>query len=510
MNPNICPNEACRQQNDAHVKFCIHCGHTLAARQNKLVCQHDYEGDAAFCRRCGERRPFPRSFNKPTTVAAARPEATTPKIEKKRSRKALLPLVLIAIFAMLSGGTWVAASSYFANEKQLVEQLQQAADTQNTELFLDALTIDASDEQKEAYETYIHESDVLSNRVQSILSALDVLKNDERTSITTAISSATVNEYVITKEKKLGLFPYYSISPLPFEVVATTNIQDAYVQLDSEEQKIDEATILGHYLPGQYMYTAVWKSPFGSTEEPYALHVTPTEQNELDANFGLYEVAVPDAVYDDFTYYVNGVALDKATYAPDNVLYIPEGVTITLTASFTEDGIAYESDPLEINSDMYMTVMFPEHDAKITAQEQAQAAQQQAAEEVQIAQQVAVEQAQTEQQAEAEINNLLQQYLSMYSAGNVNSLHEVIHTSSSFYGEQTAYLQSLLNRNIQSSATSYSISSINLHTNDHFTVNVSENYSITKPNEGTNNIVQKSTYTVKRIDGQLYITALQL
>lgn len=399
----------------------------------------------------------------------------------------------------------------FANEETLVTQLNKAAATDDAALFYDTLTIDAPTTQQQAYKAYVTESSIVQNATQSILIALNVLKNSERTVVTTAISEASADEFTIEKEKKFGLFEHYTISPIPFDVVATTNIEDVAIELEEQTTSISTETPVGSYLLGEYEYDVVWENELGSLRETRTLQVTPTSGNVLEGNLALYAVGVPGAVYDDFTYYVNGKELNREKHVDGNVLRIPEGVTITLSAAFTEDGVRYESDPVELNSTFDMELAFPAYDEKLLAaqqQQQVATAAREAAEK-EAANQQAAEHAAAAMN-EQQIAALIDHYLAVYSAQNVAALPSVVHTSTAFYTEQTKYIQSLMNRGMQSSVTNYTITNIRTHTDDHFTVTVNEQYAISKPNEATKSVNQTSTYTVKRMDGNLYITALQL
>lgn len=203
-----------------------------------------------------------------------------------------------------------------------------------------------------------------------------------------------------------------------------------------------------------------------------------------------------DGPYEEWNYLINGKQLDLKKYVVDGRLVVPEGVALELVATFKEDGVLYESEPVEIKNSSYPDLKFVKYEQKLemkTAQLEAEREQEDAKLEV-----------------EFEVESLINEYLSIYSSGYVDALDTFISTSSAFYEQQKKYLQGLLEKDIRVEIGDYIIESLKETSSGSYTVTVDELYTIYKPNVSPNEVKQKSIYTVKLMNGDYYITSLKL
>ena len=107
------------------------------------------------------------------------------------------------------------------------------------------------------------------------------------------------------------------------------------------------------------------------------------------------------------------------------------------------------------------------------------------------------------------LEEVIRNYLYTYSAGNITALSSYVSSASSFYSEQLAYMDSLSSRGIHVSILDYEITDIQQPSELEYRVKVSEDYEINNPN-GTKQVSQVATYTIEVINGEYFITNLEI
>lgn len=111
---------------------------------------------------------------------------------------------------------------------------------------------------------------------------------------------------------------------------------------------------------------------------------------------------------------------------------------------------------------------------------------------------------------ESELNYLIDSYLFAYTNGDVDSLGYFVDSSSKFYNQQLEYVESLNSRGITVNLIDYNIVSIEPLSEKKYQVIVDEQFSIDNPNKGISDVTQTSIYTVQLINGETYITNLEV
>lgn len=116
----------------------------------------------------------------------------------------------------------------------------------------------------------------------------------------------------------------------------------------------------------------------------------------------------------------------------------------------------------------------------------------------------------TVETARTQIGYVISYYLDTYAAGDTTSLEYMVHPSSQFYKDQINYMDSLNQRGFVLEVIDYSILSMDSIGKDKYQVTVEEYYMMDDPEKGLTDTKQISKYTVELIDGEFYITDLEL
>lgn len=111
---------------------------------------------------------------------------------------------------------------------------------------------------------------------------------------------------------------------------------------------------------------------------------------------------------------------------------------------------------------------------------------------------------------ENEIQSTLDYYLAIYDNRNIDLLSEAVYASSSFYNEQYKYMESLNERGIVVYLNDYSVQSIKNYGANKYVAVVNEDYTIDNPESGVKDVIQRSEYTFKVIDGIFYIIDMKI
>ncbi|MGG2057219.1 hypothetical protein ABFY48_23165 [Lysinibacillus pakistanensis] len=116
----------------------------------------------------------------------------------------------------------------------------------------------------------------------------------------------------------------------------------------------------------------------------------------------------------------------------------------------------------------------------------------------------------TTESARDQISYLISAYLEVYSTEQVLQLIHYIHPSSPFYQEQVSYMESINKQGIDIQLIDFSIISMEQVAEHRYEVSVEEHYTIDNPEKGSNDVQQNSKYTIELIDGEFYITGLEI
>ena len=116
----------------------------------------------------------------------------------------------------------------------------------------------------------------------------------------------------------------------------------------------------------------------------------------------------------------------------------------------------------------------------------------------------------TVESARDQISYVIYYYLQTYTSGDTSSLEYYVHKSSNFYSEQMTYMESLNSRGIILDLIDYDILSMEQVGDTLYKVIVEEYYTIDNPEKGFNDTQQQSEYTVELIDGDFFITSLEI
>lgn len=116
----------------------------------------------------------------------------------------------------------------------------------------------------------------------------------------------------------------------------------------------------------------------------------------------------------------------------------------------------------------------------------------------------------TTESAREQISYLISAYLEVYTTEQVLQLIHYIHPSSPFYQEQVSYMESINKQGIDIQLIDYFIISMEQITENRYGVKIEEQYAIDHPEKGDSEIQQTSKYTVELIDGEFYISGLEI
>lgn len=508
----ICENVECQYENEVNTKFCVKCGEPFtgavttpspwgpAKISSSEVCAHENNGNGKFCVKCGE--PFENELEAPIVVKNDEPKVSNqePPVNKKNSSPFLnkkLAIILGALLVLLSGGYWI-LNKTFSNKDSLIATFEEVVGSEDVDKFYEALTInDASDLEKKAYKQYLKEHD-LSQMANALIKSINGLQKSDELLTQVSTEESQVSQFKVIKTKKFGVFHSYKILPIKFTLVAESNSDSIKVSIDGQNKQLspDKNLSMGEYLPGEYPYTLKWETDFGSVKVERSVDILPSKTTVLDGNLPMAEVYLNDELYDEWNYLINGKQIDLDKYLVDGRLDVPEDGKFKLVATFKDDGVLYESEPVNIKGNTNPEFSFPTYEKKLEFEANKQSEER--------------EKMQAKQVAESEISSLIQDYLTIYSSGYLDALNTVISTDSAFYDQQTKYLQNLLNKNVQSEINDYKIVSITDNGGGSYVVTVDETYTINKPDASPKEVKQKSIYTVKLIGGQYFITGLKL
>ena len=98
----------------------------------------------------------------------------------------------------------------------------------------------------------------------------------------------------------------------------------------------------------------------------------------------------------------------------------------------------------------------------------------------------------------------------MYTGGDTASLEFTVHPSSQFYQNQISYMNSLQKRDMRLEVIDYSLLSIDVVNQNKYYVTTEEYYTVNRNEQIESTPQQISKYTVELIDGEFYITDLEL
>ncbi|MEK5489047.1 TcaA NTF2-like domain-containing protein [Lysinibacillus sp. FSL M8-0355] len=116
----------------------------------------------------------------------------------------------------------------------------------------------------------------------------------------------------------------------------------------------------------------------------------------------------------------------------------------------------------------------------------------------------------TTESARDQIGYLVTYYLQTYVNGDIASLGYYVYPSSAFYLEQERYMQSLKSKGNVLDLIDYNVTAIEQLSEKKYEVNVVEYYTIDNPEQGFSDTEQNSKYTVEIINGDFYITGLEI
>lgn len=116
----------------------------------------------------------------------------------------------------------------------------------------------------------------------------------------------------------------------------------------------------------------------------------------------------------------------------------------------------------------------------------------------------------TTESAREQISYLISAYLEVYTTEQVLQLINYIHSSSPFYQKQVSYMESINKQGIDIQLIDYSIISMERVAKNRYEVSVEEHYTIVNPEKGSNNVQQNSQYTIDLIDGEFFITGIEI
>lgn len=488
--------EICQYENEMYTKFCVNCGQPFANNSESVsfgnevqvkpeVCDHTNNGSGNFCVKCG--KPFLNNEELVTPIKQVTTDESSPVQRQKppSTKNKILVIVFGGLLILLAVSWWILEKTV-SNKDELIATLEQVVTSDDVDKFYDVLSVeDVSNAEEKAYKQYLEEKGV-SEIANELVKSVNTLHGSDELIIQASTKDVETDQFNIVKSKKFGLFQFYTIKPVKYKLLAETNDDSVELNFVDENKKLStkKAIKIGEYLPGNYTYSIAWKNEIGSVEEEREFYVWPSKENVLEATFHYYEVDLTGGYYDEWDYITNGKPIDRKLINDGRIL-VPEGLEFTLKATFEEEGVVYESEDVKITDSIYLTYSFPEYDEKLKNDY-------------------------IKETAEFDIASLIDDYLYIYSNGDVAGLSSVISMDSAFYKEQTEYLQNLVNKNIEAVINDYEIIDRKENDDNSYTVTVNESYMIYKPDAETNVVNQKSIYTVKLIGSQYYITAFKL
>ncbi|MEG0260518.1 MAG: hypothetical protein RR651_11655 [Lysinibacillus sp.] len=490
--------EACLHENVVDTKFCVQCGQPLAnnstfvsfekeVKVEPKVCEHVNNGSGKFCIKCGE--PF-SNYEEPAPVVPITQvntdELAPVKKQKLPSTKNKKLVIILGVLLIVSAASWWILEKTLSNKADLIATLEHVVVSDDVDKFYDVLAVeDISDTEKKAYKQYLEENNI-GEIANELVKSVNTLHGSDELVAQASTKDTETNQFNIVKSKKFGLFQSYTIKPVKYKVLVETYDNAVELNFGDENKKLstEKPVNIGEYLPGNYTYSIAWKHEIGSVEEDLEFYVWPSEENVLEAKFDYYEVDLTGGYYDEWDYLANGKPIDTKLINDGRIL-VPKGVEFKLKATLEEDGVVYESEEVKITDSIYLTLSFPKYDEKLKNDY-------------------------LKETTEIDIASLIHDYLNIYSNGDVARLSSVISTDSAFYKDQSKYLQSLVDQNIESVINHFEIVDTKENSENSYTVTVNESYMLSKPDAEPNVVNQKSIYTVKLIGSQYYITSLKL
>lgn len=319
-----------------------------------------------FCKECGEKLAEHLQFcsNCGTEVERIEREKQEVELKPKKSKKAIILVILCAAVIALLIGMYQFGAYRFSKEKQ-VRAFIQAIEQQDVKQFKSFLKVKGDgvivkEKEIQSYLRYIKEHPSYYQELKAYLSGQmreeSIGEKRER----------FPDVKVIEDGEKWFLYPTYKLQVQPYYVTVQTNTKDAVLYVnDKKVAKVIDAerkNKIGPYFPGVYRVKAVAKMDFVTLENKKEVALIGENKKNIAVELPLegYYVTI-ESNEDEAAVYVNGKQyghLEKGSYELGPVA-TDETVEVYLEKNM--DGETVLTDRVKIGEEDHYYLEFPEH-----------------------------------------------------------------------------------------------------------------------------------------------------
>ena len=497
---NNCIN--CGTKNEELTKFCVECGASLVnTTVNDDAAQPTIHHEEKSLHINEALHNDIHSQNE--TNLHAEPEEIVAKAQSKRpvqasTKKSRTKLIaaLISAGIIIAGGA--GAYVYLNGEKEtaITAQLADLAKEDDYKAFLQLIELDAIDFYEE--DTYIEylKSFGLEDIVDEMNAVINAIEKAEEASV---VEVDGVLLFSIEKDKKTKEI---TIHPNALTVDAVTEVPGLELTLAGEELIFKKKSLsIGTILPGTY------KAKLTGEMDGYKVN----ETIELTLDDTIKELQIMPTTYAidyDSDYDQTAISIDGRITNPIGdyiTIDIPVGNEVEVFGVVEYDGVQYESERMTVSDTTSIHFTFPDLDQYI--------AEQNTKGDVTtsdipnnfptdiVEQRISVWQLASE---------IIPSFLHVYENGDMESLSEYVYDKTPFYTSHLKVMKDNAKNGTTVELLLVTIDTVEILEENKFVVTTSEDYKVTKQGKNPTTPSQKTKYTVQFVNGQLYITDLDL
>ena len=475
---NNCIN--CGNKNDNNSRYCVQCGETLENQTIQANTIHTPPLNDLSTSNAQSKRPI-RGAN-------------------QKSRKKLIAAVLSAGIILVGGVGVYYLSNNNSDDSAIVAELKEAAKDNDYEALLGLINFDQVNfYDKSVYINYL-QSFGIDKISEALQSEIHKIQDENKTDQLYKVLINDVELFELKKDEKkndITLYPHTITFNAVTEYVGTKLVVGAE-ELDLNE----EITSIGNIIPGTYTAKLTGMMEDFEINEEFELQIE-ADTKEIEINPSTYAITY-DSDYDNTSISIDGRVIDPVAgeYVP---LVIPVGNEVEVFGVVQYNGTKYESEKAKISKDTAIKFTFPHLDQLIAKENEKGRL---SLEHLPASfpsdkseQQIFVWQAASE---------IIPSFLHVYQNGETDLLAKYVYKQSPFYTSHLNVMKENEKNGTVVELLWVTIENIEMLEGNKFTVTTQEEFKVTLKGKDPTNTSQSAKYTVQYVNGQLYITDLNL
>ena len=327
-----------------------------------------------YCKNCGElnkqAQPFCSNCGAKFDKSEV-PNASTQPLRqegKKRSKKTMITLSLLVFFVLAGLGTHLVLSTLYKPEK-ILTAFQAAVEKNDVHTMSEILEngyteVEYTDKEIKAFISYLKNE----NKIEEINKELyKELRKSKNGGVPSPIQDANGNDILLLEKgsKKLFLYQQYTLKVIPFEIFATSNYDNAKVQVNGKKAKkieaSEESISLGKFLPGHYEVKGTYKGEYTTLETEATVKAADVYENEVNAYLSFEgEYVSVYANQSDAILFINGKSTGKTVEELNHLGPVATDGSMTLHAELPGEKKAIKTNEEKILSESTIYLYFDE------------------------------------------------------------------------------------------------------------------------------------------------------